>query len=58
MKVTAQIGQQYVRKGARLFAVPKPQGIVERIASQTFTRGGWVPANRCSGRARVIVNVR
>ena len=33
------IGQQYVKRGNRLYAVPRPQGIADRIAAQSNVRG-------------------
>ncbi len=35
------IGQQYVQRGNRLFAVPRPQGIAERIAARSNITGNW-----------------
>ena len=50
------IGQQYVKRGNRLFAVPRPQGIADRIAAQSNVRGNWGKVMTHNRRARVIAN--
>lgn len=50
--------QLYVKRGRRLFAVPRPQGLADRIAAHSNTRGNWPADDRCSGRARVVNNMR
>ncbi len=41
MKLTTQIGQQYVRRGHRLFAIPRAESLTDRIANRTQRRGNW-----------------
>jgi hypothetical protein len=53
-------GRQVYRRGNTLRAIPRPQGLADRIASWTH-RGmasNWPAADRCAGRARVCHNAR
>jgi hypothetical protein len=58
MKLIAQIDRLYVKRGNRLFAIPKAQTLSDRIAAGSRPKGGWHKDNRVSGRARVIINAR
>lgn len=50
--------RQYVKVGRRMFAVPRPLGLADRIASQTQVRTNWVRDADCAGRAVVVQNIR
>lgn len=41
MKLETDIGQQYVRRGNRLYAIPRQQSLTDRIAARTQRRGNW-----------------
>lgn len=49
--------QRTVKHGRRMFAVPKPMGLAERIAARTDQlRGNWGAIERMPKGSRVIIN--
>ena len=57
MRIETVIGRQYVRRGLRLFAVPRPQGLADRIAARSNVRGNWDRIMQEHKTARVISNL-
>ena len=53
-----QIDRLYVKRGNRLFAVPRDTGLADKIHARNVMRTNWVRDDKCSGRARVVHNQR
>lgn len=49
--------QQVIKRGRRLFAVPKVLDRAERIASRTNVRGNWSAVDAVSRNVRIHVMV-
>lgn len=50
--------QNVVRRGRRLFAVPKVLSLTDRIANTTQCRGNWSRLPLCGPTARVVRNYK
>lgn len=50
--------QQVVRRGRRLFAVPKTLSLTDRIANRTVCRGNWQRLPLTGTTARVVRNYK
>ena len=52
------IDGRVVKRGTRLFAVPKSLSLTDRIANNTRCRGNWNQLPLCGTTARVIRNYK
>lgn len=50
--------QQVVKRGSRLFAVPKQLSLTDRIANRTVCRGNWHRLPSTGTTARVVRNYK